>query len=300
MVVDKKKVKHVVLGSVVVVLVVLLIGRAELPARPATDSAAPSRIISLVPAVTEMVFAIGAGKAVVGVSSFDRYPEDVRTLPKVGALIDPDFERMLSLKPDLVIVYGSQIDLMSRLTRVGVPMFRYEHAGLADVTATIRSLGERLGRADAARALAAGIEKDLDAVRRTFAGRPRPRTAVLVEREPGTLRNIYASAGIGFLHDMLEAAGGEDVFADVKRQSLQATVEILLSRAPEVIIEVHPELGWTSEKEARERAVWRALPSLPAVRTNRVHLLADDRLTVPGPRVAEAVRILAQVLHQPR
>ena len=101
----------------------------------------PSRIISLVPAVTEMLFAIGAGPAVVAVSSFDTFPPDATTRPKVGALVDPDFERILSLKPDLVVVYRSQDELIQRLARVNIPTFLYEHSALADVTETIRAIG---------------------------------------------------------------------------------------------------------------------------------------------------------------
>jgi iron complex transport system substrate-binding protein len=258
---------------------------------------APRRIISLIPAVTEMLFAIGAGNEVVGVSSFDRFPPEVKTRPSVGALVDPDFERMLSLKPDLVVVYSTQTDLITRLERAKVSMYRYEHAGLADITTTIRQLGKRVGRVDRATAVAAQIDRDIAEIRRLVAGRARPKTALIFDREPGTLRSLYASAGVGFMHDMLVAAGGDDVFDDVKRQSLHATTEILLARAPEVIIEAHATENWTPERLQRERAVWNALPSLPAVRNGRVYLFADERLSIPGPRVADAIRVLARALH---
>ncbi len=257
----------------------------------------PFRLVSLVPAVTEMLFSIGAGDDVVGVSSYDRFPPEALTKPKVGALVDPDFERILSLRPTLVVVYATQIDLIARLDRARIATFRYELAGLADVTATIRTLGDRIGRAARAREVADGIERDLAAVRRSVAGQPRPRAVLIFGREAGTLRGIYASGGIGFMHDMLEAAGGDDIFADIKRQNLQATTEMLLTRAPEVIIEAYASEGWPPERVAREREVWRALPSLPAVKSGRVRVLADDRLSIPGPRVAEGVKLLAAVLH---
>jgi iron complex transport system substrate-binding protein len=246
-----------------------------------------------------MLFAIGAGDQVVGVSSYEIYPPEAKKRPSMGALFDPDVERILATKSDLVIVYGSQTELMSRLQRASVPMFKYEHAGLADITSTIRALGERVGRGARAREVAAAIERDLDAIRRSSAGKPRPKTALLFGREPGALRNIYASGGVGFMHDMLELAGGADAFADVKRQNLQASTEILLTRAPEVIVEVHPAEGWTAERIVKERAVWNGLPALPAVRTGRIHILTDDRLIVPGPRVAEGARLLSSVLHAP-
>ncbi len=263
----------------------------------AAQSAKPSRIVSLVPAVTEMLYAIGAAGEVAGVSSYDHFPPEVASKPRLGALLDPDFERILSLKPDLVIVYSTQNDLIDRLARARVPMFVDEHAGLADITATIRRLGQRIGRAERADQVAASIERELADIRRRVAGRPRPKTALIFGREPGSLRSIYASAGVGFMHDMLEAAGGTDVFGDVMRQSLQATTEVLLARAPDVILEVRGEEGWTPDRLATERDAWRALPGVPAVKTGRVYLVADDRISVPGPRVAEAVRVLARLLH---
>jgi iron complex transport system substrate-binding protein len=244
-----------------------------------------------------MLFAMGAGDLVVGVSSYDRYPPDVAARERVGALLDPSIERIFALKPDLVVVYGTQQELVARLDRARVPRFDYQHAGLGDITATIRRLGQRVGRAREAEQLAARIERDVQEIRRQVAGRPRPRTALLFDREPGSLRGMYASAGIGFMHDMLEVAGGADVFDDIKRQSLQLSAEMLLARAPEVIVEIQSIAGWTPERIEREREVWRTLGSVPAVRTGRIHILTDDRLSIPGPRVAEAIRLLVRVLH---
>jgi iron complex transport system substrate-binding protein len=260
-------------------------------------SAAPSRIVCVIPAVTEMLFAMGAGDQVVGVSSYDRYPPAVASRERVGALLDPNIERIFTLKPDLVIVYGTQQEFIARLERAGVPRFEYQHAGLADITVTIRRLGQRVGRAQEAERLATQIENDIAATRKQVAGRPRPRTAVIFDREPGSLRSMYASAGIGFMHDMLEAAGGTDVFAQLKQQSLQLSAETLLASAPEVIVEVQRSEGWPPEKIASELSVWKALSALPAVRTGRVYILTDDRLGIPGPRVAEAIRLLARTLH---
>ena len=257
----------------------------------------PRRIVSLVPSMTEVLFAIGAGDSVVGVSSYDRFPPEVATRTRVGALLDPDFERILSLRPDLVIVYATQNDLIDRLRRAGIQTFISKHAALGDVTSSMRQLGERVGRSDGAARVAEAIDRDLDDIRRRVAGRPRPKTALIFGREPGALRAIYASGGYGFMHDMLLIAGGDDAFGDVKRENLQVTVEVLLARAPEVIVEVHPAEGWTPERLQKEQAVWNGLSTLPAVKSKRVHLLADERLWAPGPRVAEGARRLAELLH---
>lgn len=261
-------------------------------------AAPPKRIVSLVPNVTEMVYAIGAGSRVVGVSSYDTYPPEVRALPKVGALVDPDVERILTLKPDLVIIYGSQDDLAQQLARAGIDTFRYRHGGLPAVTATVRELGAKLGEAAAADATAARIDAGVDEVRRRVAGLPRPRTLLVFGRERLALRGIYASGGVGFLHDMLAAAGGDNVFADVKTEAVQASTEQIISRRPDVIVEVRAvnEAFPTGDRET-ERRVWNVVGSVPAVRNDRIAFLFDDRIVVPGPRLVQGTRELAKALH---
>jgi iron complex transport system substrate-binding protein len=255
----------------------------------------PARIISLIPATTEMLFAIGAAPHVVAVGSFDTYPPEVQSLPRVGALLDPDVERILSLKPDLVVIYGTQHDLRQQLERAGIRYYSYKHGGLTDVSATIRALGTRIGRAQEAESVAADIESRLASIRRRMAGRPRPKTVLVFGRDRMSLQGIFASGGVGFLNDMLDTAGGDNVLADIKRESVQATSELILSRAPEVIIELRSSID--PGEAAAERSIWNTLAAVPAVRTGRVHMLADASLMVPGPRVAQATERLATALH---
>ena len=272
-----------------------LIACALLLTGSAAPSAAPMRVVSVVPAVTEMLFAIGAGPQVVGVSSFDHFPAGVEKLPRVGGLIDPDVERILTLAPDLVIVYGAKSDLAARLSRAKIATFPYESGTLANVTGTIRALGERLGRQAGADAEATRIERGLAAIRARVAGLPRVRTLLIFGRERGSLRGVYASGGVGFLHDLLDIAGGDDVFAEVKRENVQVSAEQMLARAPEAVVELHGAM--TPQLFAIERSVWTQLPGVPAVKNNRVYLLADEMLTIPGPRVVEAAKMMADALH---
>ncbi len=259
-------------------------------------AAPPQRIICLTPAVTETLFAIGAGPQVVAVSSFDRYPPQVEKLPRVGALLDPDVERILSLRPDLVVVYASQTDLRTQLERAHVATYVYTHAGLPDVTTTIRDVGARVGRGAAAAALADGIEQHIAAVRNRVASLPKVPTLVVFEREPLSLRGIYASGGIGFVHDLIEAAGGSNVFADIRREAVQATTELILARRPAAILELRSAVTTDADRR-REIASWDRLGSLPAVRAGRVYLFSDQKMSIAGPRVAEVVEILARTLH---
>lgn len=257
----------------------------------------PRRIISLVPATTEMLFAMGAGDRLAGVSSYDRFPPEVERLPRVGGLLDPDVERILSLKPDLVIVYDTQTDLKRQLERAQVPIFSYVHRGLPDITETMRALGGRIGAKAAADQAAARIEQQLDAIARRVAGLQRPKTLLVFGREQGTLRRVTASGGYGFLHDVLVLAGGTDALGDLSRQSVDMSTEMILMRAPEVIIELHYGDSVKPEIFDAERRVWNALASVPAVKNQRVYLLDGLEFVVPGPRIVIAAERIARTLH---
>jgi cobalamin transport system substrate-binding protein len=262
----------------------------------ATAQPSPQRIVSLVPNVTEMLFAIGAGRQVVGVGSYDHFPPQVTELPRVGALLDPDVEKILSLKPDLAVVYESQTDLRQQLARAGIPMFSYKHGGMADVMITLRELGRRIGHAAEGEQAASALERQLADVRRRVAGRPRPRTLLVFGRDPEAIRNVNVSGSFGFLNDMLHIAGGENV-VQIRRQSVQLNTEAMIGLAPETIVELRYSGELSEAMRVRAERDWSLLASVPAVRAGRVHVLVGDEYVVPGPRIGGSTEKLARVLH---
>ena len=257
------------------------------------------RIVSLVPAVTEMLYALGAGPQVVGVSSYDHFPSDVEKLPKVGALIDPDTERILALRPDFVVVYVSQTETEARFKQAGIQTFSYRHGATDAIRGTldiIRALGAATGREAQAGEVVVRITTGLDSVRRRVAGLGRPRTLLVIGRQPGTLQGVYVAGGSGFLNELLDVAGGENVFEDVMRESVQPSSETLLRRAPEVLLELHatePAGNYPDD----DLSVWNTLASIPAVRDHRVHSVVGDFVVVAGPRLAEGAEAMARALH---
>lgn len=271
----------------------LILGLA-LSLQPSALFAQARRIISIIPSTTEMLFAMGAGDRVIAIGTYDKYPPEAQKLPRVGALVDPNVEQILQMRPDLVVVYGTQTELKRRLERANIPYYSYSHQGLPDIFSTMRSLGMRVGMAAQGEALAARLERQLAAIRARVANRPRPKTLLVMGREPGALRSIYASGGVGFLHDMLEAAGGADALADIQRQSVDVSNEMVLARAPDVII----ELRYTDEAiNKADLDVWNRVSAVPAVKNHRVIVLTGDEFVVPGPRVAESVERMARALH---
>ena len=275
----------------------MLILAAACVALGAAADAVPRRVVSIIPAATEMIFAMGAGDRLIAVGSYDTFPPEATKLPRVGALLDPDTERILSMRPDLVIVYATQTELKRSLDRASIPYYAYEHRAMPDIMATVRSIGARLGSVAEANALAASMEQALAGVRAAVAGQRRPRTLLVFERDRSSLQNIYASGGYGFLADLLETAGGDNVFHDLKQQSVQASTEMILARRPEVIIELRYGQSAKNSDPARDLRPWDVLGSVPAVRARRIHVLTGDQYVVPGPRIVDAARELARALH---
>ncbi len=265
--------------------------RAEAPPPVPADVAGP-RVVSLVPAATEMLFAVGAGPQVVGVSSFDKYPAEVASRPRVGALLDPDVERILSLKPDLVITYASQDSLHAQLTAAGIAQLEYRHGGIGDVLTTMEEIGRQTGHEAEGRQAAQALRAQLTGVRMRVDARTRPKAVLVFGRDPGSVRQVWVSGGVGFLHELLDVAGADNVFADVPRENVQATTEMLLARAPDVIIELRAAIAG---REAE--SPWSALPGLPAVKSGRIIALDGDRFVVPGPRLGDAAVDMARALH---
>ena len=216
-------------------------------------------------------------------------------MPRVGGLLDPDVERILSLKPDLVIVYGTQNDLRLQLERAGISQFWSKHGGLADVTGTIRALGARLGRADAADRVATDLERRLSAIRGKVSGRARPKTLLVFDRDALTLRGIFASGGVGFIHDMLTTAGGDNVFAEVERGVRSGNGG---ARPAAGARGDHRNAPVGGGRRASRRAIRLVDPRLPAGRPHGTNLhLTDASLRIPGPRVAQATELMAKTLH---
>ncbi len=260
-------------------------------------SAHRQRIVSLIPAVTELLFAIGAGDEVVGVSNYDRVPDAVRTRTRVGGLVDPATETILALRPTLVVVYETQAELRTALDAAGIRTFRYQHDSIASLADTITRLGEATGHTREGQALWTAMNQEFSAIRERTADMPRPRVLFVTGRQPGVLQGLYVAGGAGFLNEVVQLAGGQNVFADVNRASAQVNVEEIMTHRPDVIVEVWATRRFAPGGARRERDLWNRLGALPAVRTNRVFEMTDERLVVPGPRLPQGIRLLAKLLH---
>lgn len=261
---------------------------------------AQQRIISTTPSVTEILFALGLGPRVVGVTTFCRYPEEARRLPKIGTFLDPSMETILGLRPDLVIVQKNPVRLTERLRAVGLRVIEVDPESMEGVHQTIAEFARTVGIEKQGRELSARIRSGIEKVKRVTAKLPRRRVVFFVGRTPGTLDGLIAAAKGSYLTELLADAGGENIFEDSPAAYPKVSLEELLARDPEVILDMGDSTltGAITEEHKREVIrLWDRYQTLSAVRNHRVYPVADDRFVIPGPRMVEALRIFAKLLH---
>jgi iron complex transport system substrate-binding protein len=253
----------------------------------AAPPASPRRVVALAPNLTEIVFALGAGDSLVGVSEYSDFPEAARRLPRVGGLeVDP--ERVAALHPDLVLAMaeGTARGAVSAIQAAGLPVTVVPSGSLDAVLAGIRLVGERLGRAEEAARLVRDLERRRAEVARRVAGRRRPRTLLLVWPDPP-----QAAGGGTFLNDVLREAGADNVVAD--RSGWPVLSAEWIATAPVEVL-VIPDSDQTRDAYARAFSSG-ALSRGPITRARAVRL-DESALTRPGPRVFDMLEKLAESL----
>lgn len=251
----------------------------------------------MAPHLTETVFALGQGDRVVGVGSFCDYPPEIESLPKVGGYIDPDLERITMLKPGLLIVPGRHEKVAEYARLQGVSVLHVHMDSLETIHAGIRQLGQAMGCPEAAAGLRARIQAELDEVRAAVAGRPRPKVLIITGRSQHTFDSLFTANAESFISEVVDAAGGDNVFHDAEEIYFEASKEAVVMEAPEVILEFHAGEKIDLEERLAYAKDWEQLPSLPAVREGRIYLIVESYALRPGPRVGEVARRIAEILH---
>lgn len=276
---------------------VFLLSQASCRRQTAAQNGAPARrVVTLSPSLTEIVWALQAGDRVVGVSDYCDFPPEAKTRPRVGNFLSPSIERILELKPDLVLLDGVQRDIAAALSQAGAQALTVSMQDLAQVRAALLKVGEALGdRQEQARALLAKLDGEIAEVKRQSAGRPPRRTMFVVDRQIGGLRGLVVAGPGSYLDELLRLSGGVNVFSDLSARYAKVAVEAIEERRPDVIFDaVHTEKAGIASL-ARD---WEQLSQVPAVAQHRVYVLGDVEFVTPGPRLGEALRRMAKLLSE--
>ena len=243
----------------------------------------PQRIISLAPSVTETLFALGLSDRIVGVTSYCDYPPEAAQKERVGDTMRPSLEKIIALKPDLVIAStASQLEqFVKRLDELGIPIYVSNPRLLDDVLLSIERIGEITGVNDRALELSRVLRKRIDAVERKSAELGKPKVLFILGTEP-----LITVGKTSFVSDLIRRAGGALISEDVSEDYPQYSLETAVAKQPEVIF-----------LQAGESDLPSRLKQTPAARADRVYSLNDDLLLRPGPRVVDGLEQMAERIH---
>ncbi|HEY2380655.1 MAG TPA: helical backbone metal receptor [Terriglobia bacterium] len=249
---------------------------------------APHRIVSVAPSITEILFALGAGDQVVGDTTYCNYPEAAKLKPKIGGYTTPDLEAILARRPDLVFMMKSRPDIAQKLRGTGIDVVELQPETLAGIFEEIQTVAAKIGVPEKGRDLVQSIDKEIHsgAVR---PGARKPTVVFVVGRTPGTVADLVVVGHVSFLNELIEFAGGTNVFSDAVISYPHVGMEDIIHRDPDVIIDMgHNEMISESQK-ADVRQIWQKYNFLRAVKRGAVFPVSADYFVTPGPRVGQAV-----------
>ncbi|HZP95536.1 MAG TPA: cobalamin-binding protein [Candidatus Limnocylindria bacterium] len=258
----------------------------------------PSRIVSLSPSNTEILCALGLGPRLVGVDDWSDHPEEVRTLPRVGRDLDVDVARVAALRPDLVVACLSVPGMernVERLRAAGLPFIVVDSAGLDGLDGVfdnILRIGDATARGSEAATLVADLRARMERVASRVAARAVARPRVYWEWYP---KPLVAAAGRSWITRMLAMAGADNVFADRDTESAKVTMEEVAERRPEVLVACW--CGARTQPTPARIAARDGWDGVPAILDGRVHVVPETLFGRPGPRLAEGLELLADLLH---
>lgn len=257
-----------------------------------TIDAEPQRIVTFAPSATEILFELGLGDRIVGVSGpFDDYPAEAQEIEGVGGAgefgADPNLEKVVSLEPDLFLAISGGDEWKERLRELGVPVFTLNASDLEDLLHDIATVGRLTGATEEAAALVARMEADAAALEEAVAGEPAVVCFFEVYFPP-----LMTVGPDTFIADLLRRAGCESVSEAAATDYPEWSVDDLVARGPEVYL-VSSESGVSPEAVADRPG----FGAISAVAEGNVVLVDSDLVSRPGPRIVEGLRLLAEALH---
>jgi iron complex transport system substrate-binding protein len=258
--------------------------------RAVTLAAPPARIVSLVPSVTELIFALGGEERLAGRTDFCDFPPAARGTPSVGGMVAPNLEAIVALRADLVIgtTAGNRQETFQQLERLGLPVYVVAAERMAHVRGLVGRVGELTGRQAAVGPFLDRFDARVAAVRRAVATLRAPRVLYVLWPEP-----LIVPGRRSLITELIELAGGRSITGDVAGEYPRYGLEAVAGAAPEIIL-----LADTGSRTAAvNREQWARLASLPAIRASRLHSVPGDLLHRYGPRLVDGLEHLARRIH---
>lgn len=248
------------------------------------------------PSLTEICFALGLGDSLVGVSDFCNYPPEAKSIPRIGGVVNPDFERVTALRPDFILMQESDKTLLKKYRELGFDILIVKNRTVEDVLVSIVTIGNKTGKDKQARELVEKMGRELNEIRAKAADRKPVRTLLVIGHEPGSLREIYVAGSGSFHNELLRIAGGVNCFSDSVIPYPKISKEEILKQSPQAIIVLSADAGMKTQAKQSEQRLWKELDYIEAVKKNAVTLLNGNYLFIPGPRMPQIAKEIQQLL----
>lgn len=259
--------------------------------------AASQRVISTSPAITEILFAIGAGDRVVGVTDFCNYPKQACRLPSIGGPLNPSTETWITLKPDLIIIQEDSEVIQKNAKIFEIPSLTVSVNNLNNILNSIQIIADSLHMPQAGHQLAIKIKTKIEDYR-THLKKIKPRQVLMLLSDTNDpSRDLYAVGRDTFLNELLTIAGGENVLPDTMARYPKVSKEYIIAKSPEIIIEVGPKSNLSKEETLARKKTWGKFSTLRAVKDDKLYFISADYILIPGPRLLNILDDFTRTIH---
>jgi iron complex transport system substrate-binding protein len=278
------------------ICLMLILSLGALPIAIADDDT-PKRIISMSPGTTEMLFALGQGQRVVGVTRYCDYPTSATTKTSIGGFFDPNYEKIITLKSDLVILLTPQDAAKAELERLKIPTLTVPNETIDDIYTALLTIGKTCGVDEKAQAFVADLKQRVEKVKNTVKDRKPPRVLICIQRDmtSANMSGLYTAGKGTFYDEIITKAGGLNAVTDNGYPKLSAEGVIALN--PDIIIDLAGDLDKVDKTPETIIKQWDFFKTVKAVRDDRVHLIVGYHALRPSPRFVLFLEQLASILH---
>jgi iron complex transport system substrate-binding protein len=260
------------------------------------ETATRKRLISLSPGVTEIIYGVGAFPSLIADSEYCNSPEEAKRLPHVGGFFNINLEAIAEMRPDLIILIEDQaIFFKDKLEEMRLPLLVVKNKSVADIVDSISTIGRETGHGAEGERLAEELQRRIAQRTKETAALPQLRVLCVVDRLPGTLKDIYSASPGSFLDELITASGGQNIAPNDLHGYSKIQQEAVVDANPQVIIDiVHKP---SAERAGDPRAVWQALAQIEAVKSDRVIIVSDPFVVHPSQRITETLDTFSRIIH---
>ncbi len=257
----------------------------------------PKRVISTSPAITEILFALGVGDQVVGVTDYCTYPKKACDLPSIGGPLNPSTETWIALKPDLIILQEDSIAINKHAAILKVATLMVSVNNLNNILTSIQIIADSMQVSKTGKNLVNKIKIQIDNYRIRL-GKFKSRQVLMILSDTNDpSRDLYAVGRDTFLNELLSIAGGENVLPETMARYPKISKEFIISKSPEIIMEIGPKSNMSNKEILNRKKVWGKYSTLRAVKNDRLHFIGADYILIPGPRLVKILDTLTRNIH---